>query len=233
MKELSVWNKGRSIQYVVPDNMEYYAFKNNALYSKKNPGKLVYALNIPAKYTVAEGTTHLARMSFSSVGASGYIEELTLPASLEEIPIAVFSTCYKLQKVNMAKSKVKILSKSSFRHTEKLKKLSLPQSLERIEETAFYGSGISELSIPGKVSVIGEQAFKQCKQLKSLTLKGSKKMPTFAKGSFKGARSGIRFYVKNKKMAKQLKKKLKGSEVKKAKIYTGKKKKLVYKNINA
>lgn len=233
MKEISTWGIDQRIQYVVPENMKYYDFKNNALYSKKNPGKLVYALNIPSEYTVADGTTHLARGSLSAAGACKYVEELTFPASLEEIPVAAFAVCYKLQKVDMSKSQVKILSKASFRNTKKLKKLSLPLSLECIEEKAFYGSGIAKLSIPGKVGTIGEEAFKSCKNLKSLTLEGKKKMPVFAKGSFRGARSGIRFYVKNRKMAKQLKKNLKGTMVKKAKIYVGKKKKLVYKNINA
>ncbi len=212
--------------------MNNYVYKNNALYSKTNPQKLVYTLNIPEKYKVAEGTTELDHYCFTDTNSFRYIKEITLPASVEKIDSLVFCTCSELTKVDMSKTKVKLIDGTSFCNTKKLKKLSLPKTLKSIEKYAFTRSGISKLTLPSKVNTIGVQAFKDCKKLKSITLEGTKKMPTFAKESLRDTRSGIKFYVRNKKMAKQLKKSLKKSKVKKAKIYVGKKKKLVYKNIN-
>ena len=47
--------------------------------------------------------------------------------------------------------------------------------------------------------------------------------------AFENTKKGIKFYVKNKKVAKSLKKQLKGSGVRNAKILIGKK--VVYKNV--
>ena len=55
-----------------------------------------------------------------------------------------------------------------------------------------------------------------------------KKVSLITASAFKRAATGIKFYVKNKTVAKQLKSKLKG-KVKNAKIYVGKK--LIYKNV--
>lgn len=54
--------------------------------------------------------------------------------------------------------------------------------------------------------------------------------PTFLyESAFSNTKKGIKFYVKNKKVAKSLKKQLKGSGVRNAKILVGKK--VVYKNV--
>ena len=54
--------------------------------------------------------------------------------------------------------------------------------------------------------------------------------PEIQWNAFKNTKKGIKFVVKNKRVAKSLKKKLKGTGVRNAKILIGKK--VVYQNIN-
>ncbi len=59
-----------------------------------------------------------------------------------------------------------------------------------------------------------------------------RRLPYIGKSAFQNTKKGIKFVVKNKKVAKHLKKELKNkkSRVRNAKILVGKK--VVYKNIN-
>ena len=60
---------------------------------------------------------------------------MTLPSTLKTIESNVFEKCYDLKKV--------VLS----------------DGLERIGYRCFYGSNITELSVPNSVSEIGDSAF--------------------------------------------------------------------------
>lgn len=46
-----------------------------------------------------------------------------------------------------------------------LKKVKLPESLTKIGNNAFAGSGITEIQVPIKVSEIGDGCFSNCKRL--------------------------------------------------------------------
>lgn len=221
----------QKVHYLVPADMTNYYLRNNALYSKKESNKLFYTMNIPAKYKIDEGTECLSEGSFCNTNRY-HIKEVIFPVSVKKMGDNVFSNCENLERVNMSQCQISNLGYESFAQTSQLKKISLPEKLKTMEKQVFFGSSISKITLPSKLKAIGTDAFSSCKKLKSVTLEGRKKMPAFAKESFWNTRSGIKFYVKNKKMAKQLKKNLKGTKVKKAKIYVGKKKKLVYKNIN-
>ena len=79
------------------------------------------------------------------------------------------------------------------------------------------------------VKEIDTSAFYSCKNLSKIIINNKKKTPYILK-AFKNTKKGIKFVVKNKRVAKQLKKQLKKSGVKNAKILIGKK--VVYQNIN-
>ena len=51
-----------------------------------------------------------------------------------------------------------------------LKHISLPQTLEKIGEGAFYWNNLESLDIPGSVKTIDDKAFSGCKYLKSVYL---------------------------------------------------------------
>lgn len=91
---------------------------------------------------------------------------------------------------------------------------------------------LQSIILSGNIGIIDTKAFSKCKSLSKVTFKNAKKSPYIAKNAFKNTKKGIKFVVKNKKVAKQLKKQLKNkkSGVKNAKILIGKK--VVYQNIN-
>ena len=71
--------------------------------------------------------------------------------------------------------------------------------------------------------------FCNCKKLSKITINNKKKAPKLSYFAFEKVKKGIKIVVKNKKIAKELKKQLKKSEsgVKNAKIMVGKK--VIYK----
>ncbi len=111
----------------------------------------------------------------------------------------------------------------------------IPKKVERVEKYAFaHVEALEKVAFLGAGNVtICKNAFYNCKNLSVVKMRKKTKAPKIYKNAFAGTKEGIKFYVKNKKVAKQLKKQLrkKGVGVKKAKIYVGKK--LVYKNVSS
>ena len=126
-------------------------------------------------------------------------------------------------------SKVTNIAFSAFEECESLETIKLSNDLKNIEARAFHKTALKEITLPSKVTKVEYAAFKSCPNLSKVTLKSTKKAPVFEKKVFGNTKSGLPFYVKNKTVAKSLKQALKGTGVKKAKIYVGKK--LVYKNV--
>ncbi len=63
---------------------------------------------------------------------------------------------------------VKVICDDSFRHSESLTEISLPEGLEKIGDEAFYASGIETVNIPASVSSTGKDAFGWCFSLESI-----------------------------------------------------------------
>ena len=125
---------------------------------------------------------------------------------------------------------VKSIGYASFFNQKNLKNIKFNKKIKSIKKLAFSGLKIKSFSIPNTVTKIDNFAFNNCKKLSSVVLKNKKKAPKISERTFAGTKSGIKFYVKNKRVAKSLKKNLKDSGVKNAKIYIGKT--LVYSRIN-
>lgn len=65
------------------------------------------------------------------------------------------------------------ITENLFRSCESLEKCLLPQTLESIGDSAFQGSGLIEISIPGYVINVGNLAFSSCSLLKKIILEDS------------------------------------------------------------
>ena len=74
----------------------------------------------------------------------------------------------------------------AFCKSDYLNEVLLPNSLKQIKKYAFYGSGISSISLPNKVQTLNESAFENCVWLRTVNF-GSVK--TIEKNAFK--KSGI------------------------------------------
>lgn len=90
--------------------------------------------------------------------------------SYEHIPYALFGGS-SLASVEL-KEGVKTIGAYAFSGCHSLGIIHFPTTLETIGDSAFYKSGLTELSIPSTVVEIKSKAFEQCTFLQKLTLSG-------------------------------------------------------------
>ena len=164
------------------------------------------------------------------------LKSIHVPASVTDIGI---SNCPNL-KMTVSKDNPKykmrntryLCSKNgkiAYEYFGKQKSVTVPKGITVLYGTYSGNKYIKKATIPSSVKTIKTFTFTNCKGLSKVIIKNKNKSPKIAKESFDGTKKGIKFYVKNKRVAKSLKKQLKGSGVKKAKILVGKK--VVYKNV--
>jgi hypothetical protein len=60
--------------------------------------------------------------------------------------------------------------------------------LERIEESAFSGSGLRSIMIPSSVVVLGKSSFYWCKSLESVTFENGSRLERIEEGMFENSR---------------------------------------------
>ena len=166
---------------------------------------------------------------------------MSIGANTQEIDTEAFWGNDKLKTVKIKSQKLKAIGDVAFNACLSLKKINLPSKVKTIGEGAFWGcKSLKKITLPKNLKSIGFSAFADCKKLSKVIINNKKKAPKILKDSynsetgvykkaFKNTKKGIKFYVKNKKVAKSLKKQLKGSGVRNAKILIGKK--VVYKNV--
>ena len=158
------------------------------------------------------------------------LKKLYLSDNLKEIGYYFAAKCKKLEYVSIGK-KTKKIGEYAFYENKILKTVKIKsKKLKSINSAAFgYCKSLKKISIPLSVKKIDEFAFGCCKNLSKVYINNKKKSPKIVYNAFENTKKGIKFYVKNKKVAKSLKKQLKGSGVRNAKILVGKK--VVYKNV--
>ncbi len=195
--------------------------------------------------------------SLTSFNANGYeIKELTFEENNEIKKLDLSKA--KIKKLNTLylKNLVSLKTPNGIKEInakgcEKLKKVNLPKSVKKIKFGNFVKTGFETFKIPNSVTAVQPHTFSNCPNLRKITIpasvktirvntfQGSKKLkkivlnhknpPKIHGGAFNDLSSGVKFYVKNKKVAVKLKKRLTKSDIKDARIYVNKK--LVYKNI--
>ncbi len=88
------------------------------------------------------------------------LTSISLPATIEKLPIGCFQRCTNLSNVQLPE-KLKILESSCFSDCVSLKKIALPQTLEKIGDGCFVCmcDGLETIIIPASVKEIGKFAF--------------------------------------------------------------------------
>ena len=102
-------------------------------------------------------------------------EKAILPGGLfQEIGTFVLSTTRENLEELVVPEGVRVLRKEAFHFCKSLKRVTLPDSLEIIEDSAFYGcKSLEELVVPEGVRVLRKNAFCICESLKRVTLPDS------------------------------------------------------------
>ena len=142
------------------------------------------------------------------------------------------NNCKKLQKIFISGSKDTDTSTSDISNNKNLRVISY-KDIYQIETKAVYNCPkLQSVIFSSNIENIDTKAFIKCNNLSKVIFKNVKKLPYIDENAFKNTKKGIKFVVKNKKVAKQLKKQLVNNKsgVKNANILIGKK--VVYQNIN-
>ena len=102
------------------------------------------------------------------------IQKVTVPSSVKTIGRNAFAENTALREV-ILEDGVESIDLYAFAYCGNLVSVSLPETLERLNELVFTKSIIKEIVIPGSVSYIGD-AFSQCSTLEKVTIEGSGKL---------------------------------------------------------
>ena len=223
-------------EIVLPDTIEYigdYAFWRHTkarvthIPNKINTiGSYSYLARNRKKIVLPATATEIAKDAFAE---SETLEKITFPKKVTTIPSGVLSYCKSLKKVTF-KGKIKKIGTMAFDYCTNLQSITIPKTVKKIGKAAFKDcKNLKKITIPKNVEKINSVTFGGCKELSKVVFKGYEcpKIDTFK--PFKNTKKGIRFQVRTRAIAKELKAELKNSGVRKAKIYVGDK--LIYKNI--
>lgn len=128
--------------YKVHAKSKEYSLKAGCLYSKDGKTLMQYPNGKKTKsFTVPKGTKEI----FTSAFADSLVEKVTLPDSIKEIGLCAFER-------------------------SKLKHINLPSGLKVIGTGAFSESALRSIAIPKSVRTIEFSAFRDCKQLRKVTI---------------------------------------------------------------
>lgn len=115
-----------------------------------------------------EGVTAIGNEAFTGCAA---LEEVILPTSLVTIGAAAFAGCESLSKIELP-SALLTIGEGAFLDCTALHQISLPDGLRSIEPMAFWNSGLYAVDVPESVERIGETAFWTCENLRRANVWG-------------------------------------------------------------
>ncbi len=122
-------------------------------------------VSLSSDVVLPSGFTTLGFGAFESCYS---IHNVVLPSTVSVDDLA-FSDCIGLDSVTLAEG-ITVIPSSIFSGCKMLSSVTLPESVERIEGNAFYGTALSELVIPARVSYMGCSPIQECRSLVSLTV---------------------------------------------------------------
>ena len=140
------------------------------------------------KYTfhVREGTKELGVFCFWKNGA----RKISVPQSVEAIGDYACVGCSKLRTVKIARdSRLGRIGDAAFHNCLRLKRVSLPEGLERIGAKCFSNTCVARICVPASVACIGESAFEGCARLCAVTFARGSVLKEIGRRAFSGCRA--------------------------------------------
>lgn len=112
--------------------------------------------------------------NLTGIGESAFkkcyaLKSIEIPAGVTVINTDTFSGCTGLESIILHDS-LKQIRYGAFSSCTSLKSVQLPKYLEKPDESAYDGSGLTSVTVPGSLTQIGEKAFQNCTGLTTVEL---------------------------------------------------------------
>ena len=107
--------------------------------------------------------------------SNNYIEEITIPSTVETIGEYAFKGCANLKEVHFENEEnIKNLRKGAFSSCISLTTINLPKNITSIEDELFENcESLSKIDMPSHLLEIGKSAFRMCKGINIIALPNS------------------------------------------------------------
>ena len=116
---------------------------------------------------VISGAVDVPRDMF---GKCAGLKKVTLKNGVQSIGERAFEICSSLESVIFENTVLEKISDGAFSGCSALSSIVLPDSVTEIEKYAFFETGLRNIQLPEKLTLIGAYAFCNCKNLKQVQL---------------------------------------------------------------
>ena len=143
----------------------------NPRYEAADGGKIIYDKKYKGIVTaignavIPDGTRIIGGDAF---GGNSDIKSIIVPESVTTVGNGAFAYCNNLESVTLPES-LERLDGGVFKGCSKLTNIVLPTGIKCLYNDLFYGSGLTEITIPKNVTEINDQAFGNCENLATVT----------------------------------------------------------------
>lgn len=147
-----------------------------------NPAIRAYDCKINGIYYMLDSDKKMAAVTYKSEYFHGnknaYKGEITIPSQIENngliydvvaIDFGAFKDCDKLRSITIPNSVVRI-GKGAFYSCVNLAHITLPPNLTELEDGLFQHSGITEIELPEGIQSIGKEVFSWCIKLQKIKM---------------------------------------------------------------
>lgn len=113
------------------------------------------------------------------------LKSFYLPKNVEEVRFSTFNGCIALESFTFAQdSQLKLINERAFMFCEKLDNVQLPNSLATIANSAFYGCGLTGITIPASVVNMATGVFYDCQNLEEAVFATGSELTEIPGGTF-------------------------------------------------
>ena len=139
---------------------------------------------------------HIENIGYMSVAECMELKEIAIPASVIEIEKRAFEDCRNLAKIEFAEgSQLQTIGDWAFYNCHELAQLAIPEGVTEIGKAAFYGcTYLADVKLPASVQELGDNAFALCSKMKRMDV-DALLPPTIAAKTFEDVSRQMPVYV--------------------------------------